>query len=72
MNLINELNEEQIGLLKEADIKIENKDYTQDECKYVVGQVMRHIMSFSKKDINTVTCKYESIIDKIKRYISYI
>ena len=66
MNLINELNDEQIGLLKEADIKIENKDYTQDECKYVIGQVMRHIMSFSKKDIRDVAFKYESIIDKIK------
>lgn len=66
MNLINELNEEQIGLLKEADIKIENKDYTQDECKYVVGQVMRHIMSFSKKDIRDVAIRYESVLDKIQ------
>lgn len=66
MNLIDELNEEQIGLLKEADIKIENKDYTQDECKYVVGQVMRHIMSFSKKDIRNVANKYEGVIEKIK------
>lgn len=68
MNLINELNEEQIGLLKEADIKIENKDYTQDECKYVVGQVIRHIMSFSKKDIRDVGSRYECVIDKIIKY----
>lgn len=66
MNLIDELNEEQIGLLKEAGIKIENKDYTHDECKYVVGQVMRHIMSFSKKDIRNVANKYEGVIEKIK------
>lgn len=66
MNLINELNEEQIKLLKEADIKVENKDYSNDECKYVVGQVMRHIMSFSKKDISDVANRYESVIDKIK------
>lgn len=65
MNLINELNDQQIELLKEADIKIENKDYTQDECKYVVGQVMRHIMSFSKKDIRTIADKYEGIISKM-------
>ena len=66
MNLINELNDEQIGLLKEADIAIKNKDYTQDECKYIVGQVIRHIMSFSKKDIRNVASKYEGIIDRIK------
>ena len=65
MNLINELNEEQIRLLKEADIKVENKDYSIDECKYVVGQVMRHIMSFSKKDIRDVANKYEKVINKI-------
>lgn len=47
MNLINELSNEQIKLLKEADIIIENKDYTEDDCKYIVGQVMRHIMSFN-------------------------
>lgn len=68
MNLINKLNEEQIGLLKEADIIVENKDYTEDECKYVVGQVMRHIMSFSKKDIRDVANKYENVIDKITSY----
>ena len=66
MNLINELNDEQIRLLKEADIKIENKDYTQDECKYVVGQVMRHIMSFSKNDIRNVAIRYESVTEKLK------
>lgn len=68
MNLINKLNEEQIGLLKEADIIVENRDYTEDECKYVVGQVMRHIMSFSKKDIRDVANKYECVIDKITSY----
>lgn len=66
MNLINELNEEQIRLLKEADIKVENKDYSTDECKYIVGQVMRHIMSFSKKDIQHIAYKYEGIINKIQ------
>ena len=66
MNLIDELNEEQIKLLKEADIKVENKDYSNDECIYVVGQVMRHIMSFSKNDISDVANRYESVIDKIK------
>lgn len=68
MNLINELNEEQIGLLKEADIAVENKEYTTDECRYIVGQVTRHIMSFSKKDISIIANKYEDVIDKITKY----
>ena len=66
MNLINELNDEQIKLLRDADVKVEDKDYSSDECKYVVRQVMRHIMSFSKKYISNVANKYENVIDKIK------
>lgn len=66
MNLINELNEEQIKLLKEADIKVENKDYSSDECKYVVGQIVGYIMSFSKKEIGNKVNQYENIISKIK------
>lgn len=66
MNLINELNEEQIGLLKEADIKIENKDYTADECRYIRGQIISHIMSFSKKDIETIADRYERIFKVMK------
>ena len=49
MNLINELNDEQIRLLKEADIKIQDREYTADERRYIRGQIMGHIMSFSKK-----------------------
>lgn len=66
MNLINELNEEQIGLLKEADIKIENKEYTDDECRYIKGQIISHIISFSKKDICNITSRYDGILDIIK------
>lgn len=68
MNLINELNDEQIRLLKEADITIENKEYTVNECRYIVGQVMGHIMSFSKKDISDVANRYEGVINKIAVY----
>ncbi len=67
MRLINELNKEQIKLLKEADIKVENKDYSTDECKYLVGQVMSHIMSFSKNEISDMVCKYRSTLDKIAK-----
>ena len=67
MNLINELNDEQIKLLKEAGIVIKDKDYTEDDCRYVVAQVMTHIMSFSKNDIGSVANKYGDIIEKIKK-----
>lgn len=68
MNLLNELNEEQLMLLKEADIIVENKNYTADECRYIVGKVIGHIMSFSKKDISDIANRYEGIINKIKVY----
>lgn len=32
----------------------------------VVGQVIGHIMSFSKKDIGSVADKYVDVIEKIK------
>ena len=66
MNLIDELNEEQIGLLKEADIKIQNRDYTADECKHIKGQIISHIMSFSKKDITSIANRYDEVLGKIK------
>ena len=66
MNLINELNDEQIKLLKEAGIVVKDKDYTEDDCRYVVAQVMTHIMSFSKNDIGNVANKYGDVIEKIR------
>lgn len=66
--MLNELNDEQLKLLKEADIIIKDRDYTEDECRYVVGQIIGHIMSFSKKDIKNVANKYEGVIDKITNY----
>ena len=68
MNLIKELNEEQIGLLKEAGIVIKDKDYTEEDCRYIVAQVMTHIMSFSKRDIRDIANRYEGVIYKITRY----
>ena len=37
MNLINKLNDEQIKLLKEANVKIQDRNYTADECRYIMG-----------------------------------
>ena len=62
MNLVNELSDEQIRLLKEADVVVEDRNYTEDECRYIVGKVMEYIMSFSKKDISNVANRYEEIL----------
>jgi len=68
MNLVNELSDEQIRLLKEADVVVEDRDYTEDECRYIVGKIMEYIMSFSKKEISSIVDKYGSAIDKIASY----
>lgn len=67
MNLINELNEEQIGLLKEADIKIENKDYDIQECKSITHRIVEHIMFFGKDNFERMTEQYESVINKLNK-----
>lgn len=66
MNLYKIFNIEQIELLKEADVVVENRDYTTEERRYITNQVIGYIMNFSKKDISAIACKYESVLDKIK------
>lgn len=65
MNLINELNDEQIKLLKEVDVVVDNRDYTNEERRYITNQIMGHIMNFSKKDISKEISKFENLINII-------
>ena len=46
MNLIKKINEEQIGLLKEKNVKIQENDYTVGKCRYIRGQIIEYIMNF--------------------------
>lgn len=66
MNLVNELSDEQIRLLKEADVVVEDRDYTCEECDLLLNKIIGYIMNFSKRDINKAVKRYESIMDKIK------
>lgn len=69
MSKLNNLNEEEIKFLKEANVVIDaNKEYTADERKYIVNQAMSYIMNFSKNEIGDMVCKYSSTIDKIASY----
>lgn len=69
MSKLNNLNEEEIKFLKEANVVIDaNKEYTVDERKYMVNQAMGYIMNFSKSEIGDMVCKYRSTIDKIEKY----
>lgn len=65
MKLINKLNDEQKILLKEAGVKVENKQYTEDECNAITHKVIDYIMNFSKNDIGIIANKYEVVLDKI-------
>lgn len=47
-------------------IKIQNRDYTTDKCKHIKGQIISHIMSFSKKNIGSIASRYDEVLGKIK------
>ena len=62
MNLVNELSDEQIKLLKEADVVVEDRDYTCEEQRLLVDKILGYIMSFSKKDISSIVNRYQEIL----------
>lgn len=68
MGKLSSLNNEEIKFLKEANVVIDmNKEYTVDERKHMLNQVMGYIMNFSKKDIPNIQCKYEPIIEILQK-----
>ena len=66
MDLYNIYNSEQIKLLKEADIVVENKMYTKEECKHLLQKVMDYIMSFSKYEINKKMVSLDSVLEVLR------
>lgn len=50
MNLYEVMNDKEIKLLKNAGIKVEDKDYLQDDFKIIEHQVIDFIMSASTKN----------------------
>ena len=57
MNLYNNFNKQEKDLLAEANVTIENKEYSKDECKNMI---------FSKNDISKNMNKYNEIIEKLR------
>ncbi len=63
MNLYEVMNDKEIKLLKNAGIKVEDKDYLQDDFKIIEHQVIDFIMSASTKngEIDRLRNQYEGI-----------
>ena len=63
MNLYAVMNDKEIKLLKNAGIKVEDKDYLQDDFKIIEHQVIDFIMSASTKNgkIDRLRNQYEGI-----------
>lgn len=63
MNLYAVMNDKEIKLLKNAGIKVEDKDYLQDDFKIIEHQVIDFIMSASTKngEIDRLRNQYEGI-----------
>ena len=60
MNLLNELSENETNLLKNIGIKIENRNYNQDEAKLIENNIIEDIFRRSSK-------QYSNIIEKLER-----
>ena len=66
MNLYNNFNKQEKELLAEANVTIENKEYSKDECKNMIHSKLNYVMNFSKKEISTNMNKYNGIIEKLR------
>ena len=67
MNLYKEMNKNEIKLLENAGIKVEDKDYLQEDFKIIEHQVVEFIMSASSKNgnIDKLRNQYDSIFRTI-------
>jgi hypothetical protein len=67
MNLQEVCTQNEIQLLNDAGIKIENKDYTNDDLKKCQSQIADFIMSHSSKNgaIDKMANKYNNILRTI-------
>lgn len=68
MNLYEVMNDKEIKLLNDAGIKVEDKEYLQEDFKTMEHKIIEHIMSASSKngDIDRIRIKYNVILDKIQ------
>ena len=60
MNLYNNFNKQEKDLLAEANVTIENKEYSKDECKNMIFSIVDYVMNYSKNDISKNMNKYKT------------
>lgn len=67
MNLYKIMNNNEIKLLENVGVKVEDKDYLQEDFKRAEQQIVEYIISASSKngDIDKRRKQYESILKKI-------
>lgn len=63
MNIFKVMNDNELELLENAGIKIEDKEYLEEDFKRMEQQIVEYIMSASSKngDIDKLRNKYEGI-----------
>ena len=66
MNLYNNFNKQEKDLLAEANVTIENKEYSKDECINMIFSIVDYVMIYSKNDISKNMNKYNEIIEKLR------
>ena len=69
MNFKKDFSIEKQNLLQQADVKVEDKNYTSDEIRNALNSVCSYIMSQSTKngDLSKLMIKYNSIIDDLSK-----
>ena len=69
MNFKKDFSIEKQNLLQQADVNVEDKNYTSDEIRNALNRVCSYIMSQSTKngDLSKLIIKYNSIIDDLSK-----
>ena len=63
MNLLNKCTDKEVKLMKNAEVYLEDKDYSSEELKRIEHNITEFIMNHSSKDgsIGKLQSEYESI-----------
>ena len=69
MNWYRKYNEKQRAELKQADVMLEDKDYSSTETEKLYDTVVTHIVSQSKNDISNERMKFMDILEDFKKEI---
>ena len=69
MNLIEKFTQQEIELIKQAGIRLEEKEYSKDELKRCATEIEEYILSYSSKgkEIEKLNNQYASIFSTINR-----